>query len=131
MTYSQKLKNPNWQRKRLEVLNRDNFTCKHCKDTETELHVHHLKYIKEPYDADLEDLVTLCKDCHYIETFFEFEHPLIFSKKVDGTLLSKLDNGDVLLFSLNNKNPEHVATFGINSMLLKTMYELNFNIDNG
>lgn len=65
-TYSEKLKSPKWQKKRLEVLNRDDFTCQHCGDTETELHVHHLKYSGEPHEATLENLLTLCKDCHYI-----------------------------------------------------------------
>lgn len=66
MNYSEKLKHPKWQRKRLEVLQRDNFKCCLCNDDETELHVHHLKYTKEPYDAPLEDLQTLCKLCHNV-----------------------------------------------------------------
>jgi len=27
LTYSEKLKDPRWQKKRLEILSRDNFTC--------------------------------------------------------------------------------------------------------
>lgn len=70
MTYSEKLKNPKWQKKRLEILQRDEFKCTLCKDTETELHVHHEKYTKNPWDAPNEDLKTLCKDCHkFIEYF--------------------------------------------------------------
>lgn len=65
-TYSNKLKHPKWQKKRLQVLQRDNFACVKCKDTETELHVNHLKYTGEPYDAPLSDLETLCKYCHQI-----------------------------------------------------------------
>jgi len=64
MNYSEKLKSPKWQKKRLEVLNRDNFTCCKCGDTETELQVHHLKYTREPHESHLSDLETLCKDCH-------------------------------------------------------------------
>ena len=66
-TYSEKLKSPKWQKKRLEILQRDNFMCKNCGDEETELHVHHKKYIfgKEVYDYNNEDLITLCKECHY------------------------------------------------------------------
>ena len=75
MNYSEKLKSPKWQKKRLEVLNRDNFKCCSCGDEETELHVHHLKYTGEPYDAPLEDLQTLCKHCHW---YFTFEHQTIF-----------------------------------------------------
>jgi hypothetical protein len=64
--YSEKLKHPKWQRKRLEVLQRDNFTCVKCGDTETELHVNHLKYLGEPYETPLSALETLCKNCHKI-----------------------------------------------------------------
>jgi len=66
MTYSEKLKHPKWQRKRLKILERDNFTCKYCGDTETELHVHHTKYEGEPHEAPDEYLETVCKYCHSI-----------------------------------------------------------------
>lgn len=67
--YSDLLKNPNWQKKRLEILNRDNFTCVHCgkgiKD-DTTLHIHHLKYIRGrlPWEYDNNNFITLCNDCH-------------------------------------------------------------------
>lgn len=65
--YSDLLRNPLWQRKRLEILQRDNFTCQHCKDTETELHVHHEEYHGKPWDAPNETLSALCKYCHKVE----------------------------------------------------------------
>ena len=67
MTYSEKLKDPRWQKKRLEILQRDNFTCQLCGDTETTLHIHHKKYFKnkEPWDINNKYLVTLCKHCHF------------------------------------------------------------------
>ena len=64
--YQQKLKSPNWQRKRLEILQRDNFTCKLCGDTEQSLHVHHEKYDGDPWNIPNEHLTTLCSDCHSI-----------------------------------------------------------------
>lgn len=66
--YAEKLKDPRWQRKRLEVLSSDNFTCTCCGSTDIELHVHHFEYAKSgnPWDADLGDMCTLCKDCHYV-----------------------------------------------------------------
>ena len=69
-TYSDKLKSPYWQKKRLEILQRDKWTCTCCKDTETELQVHHLKYNGNPWDVEEEFLITLCKHCHiYYEHF--------------------------------------------------------------
>lgn len=69
MTYSEKLKDPRWQKKRLEILSRDSFTCNYCGDTETTLHVHHLEYKKglEPWDYYDEYLITICADCHECE----------------------------------------------------------------
>jgi len=66
MTYAEKLKDPRWQKKRLEVLNRDFFLCKYCMDGTTTLHVHHLKYNGEPWEAKSEDLITLCEHCHVV-----------------------------------------------------------------
>lgn len=65
-TYSEKLKHPKWQRKRLEIMNRDNFKCKLCNDTETTLNVHHLSYSEgEPWDIENNQLITLCQECHH------------------------------------------------------------------
>ena len=63
-TYSEKLKDPRWQRKRLEIMERDNFTCTECGDKKSTLNVHHWNYSKEPWDAKNEDLTTLCHLCH-------------------------------------------------------------------
>lgn len=66
MTYSDKLKDPRWQKKRLEILERDEWTCQRCFDTSSTLHVHHFRYIpgKEPWDYDNDSLLTICAECH-------------------------------------------------------------------
>jgi hypothetical protein len=63
-TYTEKLRDPRWQRKRLEIMQRDNFTCTQCGDTSTTQNVHHWEYVKEPWDAKNADLVTVCETCH-------------------------------------------------------------------
>lgn len=63
-SYSEKLKDPRWQRKRLEVMNRDDFTCQLCQTKEKTLHVHHEQYKGDPWDVDIDKLRTLCEDCH-------------------------------------------------------------------
>ena len=72
-TYSEKLKDPRWQKKRLEILNRDEFACQKCGDTETTLHVHHKKYNSgEPWDIGNDHLTTLCEFCHsIIEAYYK------------------------------------------------------------
>ena len=65
-TYSQKLKDPRWQKMRLEVLERDEWSCTLCGDAENTLHVHHCYYDSslEPWDYPKESLKTVCEDCH-------------------------------------------------------------------
>lgn len=63
--YHKALKHPKWQKKRLRVFQRDNWRCTKCRDTETELHVHHLKYTKKyPWNEPMINLTTLCSNCH-------------------------------------------------------------------
>ena len=66
MSYSEKLKDPRWQRKRLEIMQRDLFVCSSCGNAEATLHVHHDYYVKgrEPWDYPSFALKTLCADCH-------------------------------------------------------------------
>jgi len=78
-TYSEKLQHPLWQKKRLEILNRDKFSCVLCGDKETTLHIHHKSYLrgKEPWDCDNDNLETLCKHCHSVVEFFKLKNELV------------------------------------------------------
>jgi hypothetical protein len=69
MKYSDKLKDPRWQKKRLEIFERDGWQCGFCGTKSETLHVHHLIYQhgKEPWDCHEENLLTLCSDCHQAE----------------------------------------------------------------
>ncbi|MEG0577781.1 MAG: RNA-guided endonuclease IscB [Bacilli bacterium] len=52
---------------RAYVLNRDNFTCQHCKgkSKDSKLEVHHIIFRSNKGSDDKENLITLCSDCHY------------------------------------------------------------------
>jgi hypothetical protein len=65
-TYFEKLKDPRWQRKRLEIMERDDFTCVSCGNKEKTLNVHHKTYRKgaEPWDYEDGNFMTLCEPCH-------------------------------------------------------------------
>ena len=67
--YSEILKNPLWQRKRLEIMQRDNFTCQICGHKDNTLHVHHIWYEpnRKPWDYPDNALITLCEECHNAE----------------------------------------------------------------
>lgn len=71
MNYSDKLKDGQWQRRRLEILQRDDFKCTVCGSTKL-LHIHHNKYTGQPWDAPASDLVTLCDSCHKKEHTKQF-----------------------------------------------------------
>lgn len=108
MTYSEKLKSPKWQRKRLEILNRDNFTCKSCGDSENMLSVHHKRYFPntEPWEYEDDLLVTLCQDCH------DANHFLIKSIKciveINFIGFEKLDELHLIIRKLSNYTTENL-----------------------
>lgn len=67
VSYTELLKSPEWQKRRLFIFNRDNWTCQLCGDKETQLNVHHKKYsIKNLILEPDENLITLCKHCHSV-----------------------------------------------------------------
>lgn len=65
-SYLEHLKDPRWQKKRLEIMQRDQFRCRECGDGTSELNVHHKIYIenKKPWEYPDLLLVTLCNPCH-------------------------------------------------------------------
>jgi len=66
MTYAEKLRDPRWQKKRLEILNRDNFTCQCCGDKDSTLVIHHKVYAGDPWQVTKDNLITYCDHCHNI-----------------------------------------------------------------
>lgn len=70
--YWQLLQHPEWQKKRLEIFQRDEFKCQHCGEKEKPLHVHHWYYLsfgadRKPWEYPNIALITLCVDCHKAE----------------------------------------------------------------
>lgn len=81
--YLAKLRDPRWQKKRLEIMSRDGFACVSCEDATHTLHVHHVRYLRDrdPWDYPDHLLVTLCDWCHAQEheeenaAYHAAEHP--------------------------------------------------------
>lgn len=93
MDYEAQLLNPKWQRRRLTILNRDNFTCTNCGNTEQTLHVHHLEYLGDlaPWEYHDDMLYTLCSYCHKLEKGREkIEIGLLRTFKMKGFLCGDL-----------------------------------------
>lgn len=63
---------PEWKAKRLKILERDQYKCAICQRFTASPHVHHISYLSsnkensffEPWKADDEQLVTLCREHH-------------------------------------------------------------------
>lgn len=80
-SYWEKLKDPRWQKKRLEALQASDFCCQVCYDNESTLHVHHKQYFKgrEPWEYEIAQLAVLCESCHSSEHETEDELNLVCS----------------------------------------------------
>lgn len=78
-TYFEKLKDPRWQKKRLEALEASQWTCSSCYDKTSTLHVHHRQYFKgrEPWEYEVGQLEVLCEECH--GAHHESEDPLLLA----------------------------------------------------
>lgn len=65
-SYFELFKHPNWQKKRLEILERANFECEDCGEKNVTLHIHHQYYKKDlaPWEYPDESLHCLCENCH-------------------------------------------------------------------
>lgn len=65
-TYWELLRRPEWQEKRLRIMERAGFKCEQCEDKETTLNVHHKYYTKgaKPWEYPNESLICLCEPCH-------------------------------------------------------------------
>lgn len=116
MEYIELLRHPYWQKKRLEIFNRDNFTCMYCGDTQTNLQVHHLYYRFEllPWQYPNEALETLCDLCHLKAEFLKFvQRAGLVYLKMNG--FASLDTAEIIEFIKfkisNNYHRESVVNY--------------------
>jgi hypothetical protein len=65
-TYWEKLRDPRWQKRRLEVMEVAGFRCVICSDDKTTLNVHHKLYRKgsAPWEYADSELMCVCETCH-------------------------------------------------------------------
>jgi hypothetical protein len=94
-TYSEKLRDPRWQKKRLGILTRDDWTCQRCGDKETTLVVHHRYYNQrrtDPWDYPDGALITWCENCHQEEHDAQasVERDLIWNLRFGGAFNDQL-----------------------------------------
>ena len=65
-TYAELLKDPRWQKKRLEIMEVHDFCCQECGRSDLTLHVHHTVYQKgaNPWEYENKYLRCYCEHCH-------------------------------------------------------------------
>ena len=96
MDYKERFKDPRWQKKRLEILDRDDWKCRSCLSKDETLNVHHMTYdndIENPWEYDNGNLITLCDYCHKLTHKQPYYIPFI---EFPGVLSSGLLNDDIL-----------------------------------
>jgi hypothetical protein len=141
MTYAEKLLDPRWQKKRLEILERDQWTCQLCNEKEVTLHVHHLKYKSSPWDVSNDDLVTYCKHCHALIEFLKREYkgnmmkyiikepPVFIDKPLYYIKIGDQHSDDfdrVLLIEIINDEPKFIFCLWPSQVLsLNTIFDSN------
>lgn len=124
--YSEQLESPKWQKKRLEVMQRDNWQCQLCSDTTTQLHVHHKKYTynKKAWEYDNDLLITYCKHCHLLVEENKNISPII---KV---LKTEIVSDKISLISINEDLRISYITYDIKEKNIKLILNIKKNTMN-
>lgn len=110
-SYNYLLKRGEWYKRRLYILQRDNFLCQSstCLDRSGNLEVHHLEYFRpiNPWDYPDDLLITLCSVCHKKENIrFIYEQQLLTALKMKGFLFSDIVALTTNLYSNNHFSKE-------------------------
>ncbi len=103
-SYLQKLRDPRWQKMRLKIMERDEFTCKICGDKKNTLHVHHRWYRRgaDPWDYPETALVTLCAKCHERESQERKDLEQKIQGMLSGLFVSQLTDVAAILEAVTN-----------------------------
>lgn len=123
MDYKRQLASPLWQRKRLQIMERDDFECKLCGDKESELHVHHKSYGEwgKPWEVPDDQLICYCVFCHFVVE----DVKKYFGEEVK-VMLRGLNIGEFRkYFAVTKNNSAHLYALHINSSEIN--YVAGFN----
>ncbi len=131
-TYSEKLKNPRWQKKRLLIMQRDKFKCKLCKDEETTLNVHHLQYTeKDVWNEPDKNLITVCEHCHIeVEKLkndnVEFEKISIYKSNnwKGGSRIMFISFNKIVRMSIYNDDKSYVIGYNLQNEELSNINKI-------
>ncbi len=135
MTYKEQLLDPRWQKKRLEILERDDFRCQLCYDPFTTLHIHHINYRKiMAWEYGEHELITYCKHCHALIEYYkkikdDSNHVYVIKRDMDNEVsnmfcinMSKYDcSKTVDIFNYSYESIRYLAT--VDMFTIHTLYQ--------
>jgi hypothetical protein len=133
--YADKLRDPRWQKLRLEVMERDQWMCNICINSTSTLHVHHRYYLpdKEPWEYPLDALATLCERCHELEAHARRraeEQRLLHALKVAGFYIDDVARMADAFSHVHNANGTQAEAMSMAiAWLLSNQMELKSLID--
>lgn len=96
--YYEKLKDPRWQKRRLEIMQKRGWKCESCTCGEKDgrqFHVHHLYYVsgRSPWSYPDWAFAVLCDPCHWAthEAIKILDEPQAWEKIIDGFFEGRID----------------------------------------
>lgn len=109
-SYSDLLRDPRWQKKRLEILNAAGFKCEDCGSSDKELQVHHCIYLKDrlPWDYNRNTLMAICDICHKWRQDWETESKAWMAIFLRFSSLETIYHLNALLVSIVESFPQYV-----------------------
>lgn len=108
----QKGPNYGYANSKAACFNRDNYTCQHCKTKKGTMNAHHIIYRRNGGSDELENLITLCEDCHtalHKGLLKKFESTLLGKKKGQLKHATQMNS---IRQQLLKHYPEAIETFG-------------------
>lgn len=115
--------NYGFENTKAKVLNRDNYTCQHCKGKkkDSKLEVHHIVYRSSDGSDEEDNLITLCHRCHS-----DLHHGKI-KLKLNGKSKGQLKHAtqmNSIRTQLLKSYPEAIETFGYITKANRLMYNI-------
>lgn len=127
------LESPLWQKKRLFIFERDNWTCCCCGEKTKSLHIHHWQYGSAPWEVDDDMLITVCKDCHLFITknktasleetlqLINLQRKGIKLNNIENTLMALAIKNDDDLKKYINYISERYDYYSVSNKILETL----------
>jgi hypothetical protein len=125
--YLEKLKDPRWQKRRLQILERDNWTCQFCGNTKEMLVAHHKDYISglEIWEYPDNYLISLCESCHNREFIRNtVEKSLIQNLRLNFSVLDISLMDEIIACCSDNLSPQDI--FKIVHIFRRCCYEKDY-----